>query len=280
VEAARRHLDPARTRQVSTGRFLVWTDAEREKTAGVVANNLEAIHAVLAASLLGDVEHQEGGSQIQVFVYESRAAFERMASEMGLFRHAGALYSPAGLIALHLEWPVSDWITTALLHEATHAFMDRHVVRPGVLLPAWMAEGFAEYVSNSEVKKGKLVPGKTLRAGYQLFGEHVHLVKTTAGDRLDEAKRAIRKGEGIAVIELLDTRREIFYGDDVGLYYASAWLFVHFLRHGEEEWAEARFPDFLLYVAEGFPAAEAFESVYGMGLDEAEEAFRSYVRGF
>jgi hypothetical protein len=55
---------------------------------------------------------------------------------------------------------------------------------------------------------------------------------------------------------------------------------VHFLRHGEDEWLESRFPTFLLYVYEGFPADAALEVAYGWTVDQAQELFADYVKGF
>jgi len=54
---------------------------------------------------------------------------------------------------------------------------------------------------------------------------------------------------------------------------------VHFLRHGEDSWADERFPELLLYVAEGYPSDEVVRRIYG-DLDALEARFDEYVRRF
>ena len=51
----------------------------------------------------------------------------------------------------------SEALLGTMMHEATHAFVDRHMTEPGRYLPRWLGEGFAEYVGYSEVRKGRLI---------------------------------------------------------------------------------------------------------------------------
>ena len=78
---------------------------------------------------------------------------------------------------------------------------------------------------------------------------------------------------------MLDASPEIFYGERSRLFYASAWLLVHYLRDGSPEGAANRFPQLLLYLAEGYPQLAAFRAVYG-AVDSADAEFRSYVKQF
>lgn len=272
-------LDPARRRRATTARFDVHTDSDAGRAAEAVAENLEAIFNTLAVELFDGIVLQPERYKLQVVVYRDRLAYQRMIGSLPVFEWSDGFYSPAGLIALHLEQPSNDALLSVLLHEATHAFLDRHVVRRGVALPRWFGEGFAEYVGNSAIQKGRLVPGRTLRGKYEMTMAGVAKVRTTGALRLDEAKSALRRGRGLGVRELLSADPEIFYGERRSLYYASGWLLVHFLRDGSEGWANERFPRALLYLAEGHPQDVVIDELYGTSA-ALDEAFRDYVKRF
>lgn len=279
LRAALATLDQARTRKASTARFVVHTDAEHADVAQGIANNLEAIFNVLAQELIPGIDRLPERYKIQVVAYRTRSSYVDLMSRTPTFEWSSGYYHPAGLIAFHLEQQTNDDVLSLLLHEATHAFFDRHLVQRGVALPRWLGEGFAEYVGNSEIRKGRLVPGKTVRGKYVIAGGGVARIDTSGGQQLDEAKRALRKGEGLSLRDLLGAEPDTFYGERRSLYYASAWLLVHYLRDGGDGWATERFPKFLLYLAEGYPAEAALRALYGP-IDVADGAFRDYVRSF
>ncbi len=277
---ALRFLDAKRREDFSTPRFAVHCDADDRKVAATVGNNLEAIFSVLAQELLAGISLQPELYKVQVFVYRDRASYFQLLNEMPIYEFSAGFYSPAGLIAFHLEQPTNEFLLNLLLHEATHAFLDRHVVRHGVALPRWIGEGFADYVGNSRIdKEGRLQPGKTLSRQFEFHGGMVFAVQTVAGARLDEAKRALRQGKGLGVRAMLEASPDIFYGEKASLYYASSWLLVHYLRDGAPGWAQERFPQLLLYLAEGYPQTAALRTVYGPP-ESADEAFRKYVKSF
>jgi hypothetical protein len=274
-----RFLDPKRKQDAASPRFAVHSDADDPQVAATVANNLEAIFDTLALELLPGISLQTEPYKLQVIVYRDRASYEALRHEMPVYEWSPGFYSPAGMIAFHLEQPSNDRLMSLLLHEATHAFLDRHVVRPGVAMPRWIDEGFADYVGNSRIKDGRIQPGKTLARTFEMHRAGVHAVRTVAGGRLEEAKRALREGKGLGVRTMLAGSPKTFYGERASLYYASSWLLVHYLRDGGAGWAQERFPRLLLYLAEGYPQAAAFRSVYGP-LEAADDAFRAYVKSF
>lgn len=273
------HFDPTKKSEASTARFVVRTDSDQPRVATVIANNLEAIFNVLAAELLPGVELQSERFKILVFAFRSRSEYQAFVSSYPWSESTTGYYSAAGLIAFDLEQPTNDEVMSILLHEATHAFLDRHILRPGVALPRWLGEGFAEYVGNSAIQKGRLKPGKTLVHKYAFQAGEVASFRTGAGYNLDEARTALRKGKGIGLRELLEASPEVFYGDRARLYYASAWLLVHYLRDASPESATTRFPQLLLYLAEGYPQLAAFRSLYG-SVEVADDDFRRYVKEF
>jgi protein TonB len=278
IRAAMALFDAKRLRQTESPRFVVRTDGP-SGVEDTVAGNLEAIFNLLARDLLPGIAPQPEPFKVQVFVYAKEAPFREFLSRQALLENSAGFYHAAGLIAFHLEMPSSEMLTGLLLHEGTHAFVDRHLVRAGVALPRWLGEGFAEYVGNSAIERGQLRPGKTVLQKYELGRGRVHAVETSAALRLDDAKAALRRGKGLGVRQLLEASPEIFYGENAGLFYASSWLLVHYLRDGEPGWASDRFPRFVLYLAEGYPQEAAFREVYGDSA-AAEDAFRRYVQKF
>ena len=78
---------------------------------------------------------------------------------------------------------------------------------------------------------------------------------------------------------MLEASPEIFYGEDRALFYASSWLLVHYLSDGGTGWSTDRFPQLLLYLAEGYPPGAAFRTLYG-DPEAADAAFRQYVKSF
>lgn len=272
-------LDSRRRHEATSTHFVVHSDADDPRVGDLVAQDLEALFHTLAYVVLPGIDLLPEPDKLQVVVYRSRDQYQELVSKVAVYEWSTGYYSPAGLIAFHLEQPSNDEVLNILFHEGTHAFMDRYVVRRGVALPRWLGEGFADYMGNSAIHKGQIVPGKTLRHKYELSLAGVASVTTRGGSNLDAARIALRKGEGLGVRELLGASRETFYGEKHRLFYASSWLLVHYFRDGGEGWATDRFPEALVYVAEGYPPETVFRQIYGpvAGLDAS---FRDYVRKF
>ncbi|HSM15328.1 MAG TPA: hypothetical protein VLA66_14775, partial [Thermoanaerobaculia bacterium] len=272
-------LEAGRAKRSISARFVVYSDADSAEVPGIIAGDLEAVFNTLADQLLPGIEAIPEEYKVQVVAYRSRQQYQRLLEEMPFYEWSTGFYSPTGLIAFHLEQPSKDAVLSLLLHEGTHAFLDRHVVRRGVALPRWLGEGFADYVGNSAIQRGQLKPGKTVKRKYELRRWGKSTVETGGSLDLTEARRAMRLGEGPSVQDLLTASPEVFYGDRYRLYYATAWLLVHYLRSGDPGWESGRFPKLLLYVAEGYSADAAFRALYG---DPAasDAAFRRYVEKF
>jgi len=270
-------VDPHRRQQVDTPLFRVVTDSGDPKLTQAVAQNLEGVYGTLARWFGDRIAPAPARGRVLVYLWEKRATYEAFARNGGPEGAAG-FYAPPGLIAFHREVASSPELLSVLIHETVHAFMDRHMDRPGVELPRWLGEGLAEYVGNSSVEKGRLVPGKTPRVMPVL--ELGTFVKTRQALSFTEVKTAIRKGDAIPLNTLVGAGPQEFYGERTRLYYPQSWLFVHFLRHGRPEWQDDVFPVFLLYVAEGFDPAAAFRAAYGCAPSDLEGSFREYVKDF
>lgn len=276
---ARNAADPGTLKKASTDLFTVFTDAPDENLAQTLGNNLEATFRVLLEIVGKDVPPQPETYKIIAFMYGREERFEQLKREVEAFEWSQGFYNPYGLLAFHMQMPSNESLLSTMFHEATHAFMDRYLARPGVVFPRWLGEGFAEYVGNSQVKNGELVPGKTARSESYRGSWGARRGASLARLSVGEVKSAIRKGEGLTIADLIDADGDEFYGDKRQMFYPTAWLLVHFLRHGREEWTSDRFSKLLLYVAEGYPAPEVMRELYG-DPSELETEFRDYVKRF
>ncbi len=270
---------------VASPRFMVRTDFS-EDAARAIANNLEATYTILASLFGRSIPAEQDRLRVQVFAYSSKVQLDGFSAE---FRHdertPWGFYSHEGLIALTLEASTPQEALSLLLHEATHAYVDRHIARPGVYLPYWLSEGLAEYLANSEIKKGKLIPGKTARSRrnyIRMYQGRVYVLRSKAPRvaTLQEIRKAAKQGDSPTLAEILEAEPNEFYGEREALYYGMSWIIVHFLRHGRPEWTDRAFPEFLLFCAEGYRVPAAFEEAYGRSAAVLEAEFRRYLSDF
>lgn len=272
-------LDPEHRRRAESPRFVVTSDSPDEETAQVIAGNLEAVFGLLDETFGPVMALQPVDYKLMGYAFWDRSSFRGISGSLGRPEWSNGLYAPPGLFAFHLETGTTDALLGMLIHEAVHAYVDRHLVRPGLRLPPWLNEGLAEYFGMSEIRKGRLTPGSIREGKYAIHQRlgGAYRRKTEAGWSLNRAQRAVRTGEATSPGELLSMEAEAFYGEEFSMHYALSWLLVHYLRHGEPGWAADEFPALLLYLAEGYPAGGALEAVYGTSPADLAEPFREYV---
>ena len=277
---AEKNLDQAERRRVDSPRFIVVSDAGDEETAKLLAGNFEAVFNILHGIFDPQLAPQPQPYKLVGFLFQKRDAFEQTRAALGLAMPAAGFYASPGFLAFHGELPTGDDLLSVMLHETVHAFSDTVLRRPGVLPPLWVEEGLAEYFANSQIKGGQLVPGKTLRGKF--LPPHYDTVfrSTRAGATVDQLKRAVKASEAPAASEVMRATFPVFYGDDRALYYGLSWLLVHFLRHGEEGWADTGFPELMLYLAEGYGPTAALRTAYGLDDAQLDAKFTAYVRTF
>jgi hypothetical protein len=261
--------------------FEVVTDFGGQKQADALLQNAGATYAALYKLLGERIPPRPREDRIRIYVFETRAQYQAFVAESAPFEGTDGVYSAAGIVATHTQHRSTGYFILVLLHETTHAFMDRHVTRAGVQLPRWLDEGLAEYVGMSDIKDRKIVPGGHAKRQELIAVNGVPaLWETESKVRAEQAKRAQRQKKALTLQELASAGPETFYGKDYDLYYNQGWLAVHFLRHGRPEWADGAFPKFLLYAAEGYPADAALRAAYGSGASDLEAAYQRYVKSF
>lgn len=278
---AERLLNPSTRVSAQNDWFEVVTDFGGQREADAILNDCMATYRALYDMLGTKIPPRPRLEQIRVYVFGSESQYKTFARAVTPFEWSGGVYCPAGVLAFHVQMPTMAFLISSLLHETTHAFVDRHLVRLGVHLPRSLDEGLAEYVGESDIVDGKIVLGA--------HAHHKQIVMTLYGTaywqtpsrvQTEVAQHAQRQHRALTLGEILSAGPETFYGKDYDLYYAQGWLAVHFLRHGRPEWAQREFPAFLLYVAEGYPAEQAFRTVYGAPPEAFEAEYQRYVKSF
>lgn len=278
---AEKLLDPAARVSAQNDWFEVVTDFGGQKQADALLNDCMATYHALYDMLGKDIPPRPRLERLRVYVFASKSQYKTFAREVSPFEWSQGLYCTPGVLAFHVQVPTMAFLISALLHETTHAFIDRHLVREGVHLPRWLDEGLAEYVGDSDIDKGRIVLGAHAhrrQISMTLYG--TAFWQSPSRVRTEVAQHAQREKTALTLRQILSAGPETFYGKDVDLYYAQGWLAVHFLRHGRPEWAEKQFPEFLLYVAEGYPADQAFRTVYGAAPEAFEAEYQRYVKRF
>jgi hypothetical protein len=279
VAVAESHLNPSAVKEYATGRVIALTDAPDADVARVLAANIESTFNILTEMLRPGVEPQPEPHKIAAVMYAQERSFRGLAREVRANEKWSGFYNPAGLLAFHMGMPSNESLTGLLLHEATHAYIDRYLTRPGVVFPRWLDEGFAEYIGNSTIRKKQLVPGKTRRTEAYRGPWGIQPARSGGVVTTHQVRDAVRAGSAISLTEIVSASPHEFYGERSKMYYAMSWLLVHFLRHGEEGWADEKFPRLMLYVAEGYPALEAVRQIYGEP-EGLEPRFHAYLMEF
>lgn len=263
--------------EATSDRFRLITDAP-EKTARALVENLEAAVTAGIGILERHVPIQPARGEIVVYVFSSEASYRSLAGVVDAFEWSSGLYHAAGFLAFHLEWPSSKETAAVLIHEASHAMLDQHILRPGVLLPRWVDEGFAMYMELSEIEGG--TAGAGMDRGGPDRPQFVPPSDLGPPDRPGgRESKAGRRGPPFSLAQLIESSNAAFYGARRDQYYLDSWRAVHFLMQGGEDWASERFPLLVLYLAEGYDVERSILRVYGRTISELEGPFRRHARG-
>ena len=266
--------------EITTKHFHVLTDSNSPDTAATIAQNLEAAYADSAKLLGSAVGPHPHAPRVVVYVFRHRANFESLASLGGLPEFVDGFFITSGLMAFSLESPVVEPLLATMIHETVHVYMHQ-ILAPGAPeLAPWLNEGFANYVGNSEIQDGNLIPG-----AHQSFTEYhgagaVYHERSLSAFGVKTVRTAIKKKRALSVHDLLAASQSDFYGEKVSLYYSESWLFVHFLNNGGDRWSTERFPRLVAEMVQGIPADTAIHTLYDLDGDALEAAYRAYVKRF
>ncbi len=179
----------------------------------VPVEDLRAV-GVHADAFIATIENVLAGDstdlRFSVRAFRDRHAFDVYASCAGA-KGADSFYDVKNAEAV-VHWPAKDAPWRLLMHELTHAYLDRVLGRRE---PLWLAEGLAEYFASYTVEKGSIVPG----------GPH---------ESADEkVRRAREEGSFIGLRLLLAAGRDTFYGETHALHYAEAGSLLRFIARNQ-----------------------------------------------
>lgn len=280
AEKAEEPMETGTLRRLAEGGIIVVTDHPDAGAVQSIFNTVRAARAHTLEVFGKGIPLEPPQLPLLLYCYRSKEQYDRFVQSVDGIMETAGLFCPPGLIAFHAERESNQTLLSTMVHEVVHATMYRYIIRPGNVLPRWISEGAADYLGNSKIKKGLLLPGE--HDWTQVYRAQAFLWRgrSLSQLRLDEVRRRIRDGDALSVDAIVSAAPETFYGENMGLYYAQSWLLVHYLRHGNDAWTNQHFLDFVLYAAEGYRAEVAFEKVYGSPPSEHEEAYRHYVKRF
>jgi hypothetical protein len=143
----------------------------------------------------------------------------------------------------------------SLYHEYAHYLLREH---SGMRYPMWYDEGFAELLATAEITRNAVVIGRLDRHGY-----HAYWLNTFGV---------------LPVAELLHPHRSQ-RRQDLIRFYASAWIFVHYLQLGDDgnDW-RAQMRDYVVRLDANQDPVALFEAVFGIKTSEMDAALRAYGR--
>lgn len=139
-----------------------------------------------------------------------------------------------------------------VLHEYAHHFMTQYYP---YAYPAWYVEGFAEYLMTAEFTPTRIQLGRF------------------------SANRGIGlvQGDWIPAETLLTKRPGELRADQRGMFYAQAWLAVHYINRTPGKLAALR--AYLTALGKGTPTPEAFQAAFGTDFVGFQRELKRYVGG-
>lgn len=141
---------------------------------------------------------------------------------------------------------------------AVHEYVHLLVKHSGIEMPIWLNEGLAELYST-------LTPAGN---------------KVRIGDVIPERVLYLRQKKFIPLEELTAVNHDSPHYNEknrAGVFYSQSWALTHMVSLSESYRGGS--PQFVMELATGVGAADAFRKVYGKTLEEVQKDLKSYVNG-
>ncbi len=225
--------------------FTIFSDLGREETRAL-SLDLEFFRAAMAH--FTNAKRLDPPIPIEIYVFRRYRDFGRITGEDGF---AGFFSGTPRRLVLVVDSTGTWSARKTLFHEYVH-FLMRNA--RDVPIPRWYDEGFADFMSTLERRADSLVLGGIPR------GRGLWLM---------------RRGR-LPVSAILEPAPFADYSEDeIGRFYAGAWLLVHFLVSQYQDPDDLSFGErmnrYLEAYQSGTPSGEAFEIAWGLPLDRLEE---------
>lgn len=220
-----------------------------------VARHLEEFRA--AIGLLFPAVTRESSVDTTVIVFRNEAGFRPYKPLYESKPIEAAAYFIGGADMSFIAMPSTAGSERLIYHELLHYLTkDR-----GAPLPAWAAEGLAEFYSTFDITPN----GKSLNVGIPL-SEHVATLRRYAPLPL-------------ATFFAVDHKSpEYNERSKSGIFYAQSWATVHYLMLGNNGNRRAAFANYLDLLSKGRPALESFREAFQMEYAAFETELLTYLR--
>ena len=250
--------------------YAVTTDLADKKLAHDIAKHMDAVHAEFAARMAGfrpnPYAATKPNERMPLYVMNRYEDYLALVERFGFnAENSGGVFfrSRRGSgLATWVKGQSRLKMYYVLQHEGFHQFADARIA-PN--LPQWVNEGLAEYFGDALMVKGRLQPGKLDR------------------ERLERMKRAVDDGAVLGFKELMTMSNEqwmerVTSGDRAAsLMYDMAWSVCYSLVHGGPKY-RAALEQYLTLLNRGVDANQAFEKVFGSGLENFQREWEKGLR--
>lgn len=192
--------------RTETPQFVVYSDGSEREARDAIAD-LESFDALLR--LITGVRSDRPQPRLDVYLFTSATMLSRV--EPDTRRRTFGFYQ-ADLEAVSIFATLRSSTMSerhSLYHEYAHHFAFQHFP---AAYPAWYTEGFAEFVATADI-----TPSRT-RYGLPSDNRSAWLVD----------------GDWISLERLLTVEPSTLNTDDVAMFYAQSWLFVHYILSNRE----------------------------------------------
>ncbi|MBB5211743.1 hypothetical protein [Microbulbifer hydrolyticus] len=242
--------------EYSSDNFTVYSDV-REKSALALLRDMERFRA--AALLFTGLPDTPESRRLKVFHFNSSSEFQDFTQE---WRVAG-FYKETWEGPLIFSQKGSSWRIPGngvMFHEYIHHLMRS---RSSVIYPMWYSEGFAELLASATLNDERISLGL-----------------------VPEWRRPVFNGSAFKGPLKVDELLEPEYDNDSGNYwnsfYATAWLFTHYLQLGalsDKPSYHKQTQNYLIALHQGGDPKAVFEEHFGISIEEMEAELKKYRRG-
>ncbi|HKB64538.1 MAG TPA: tetratricopeptide repeat protein, partial [Pyrinomonadaceae bacterium] len=227
-----------------------------EKDIRLVANRLEQFRKVFA--LLFPSLKLNSPVPTTVIVFKSDSSYKPFKvnpNVAGYFQPG----KDVNYITLTSEKLSDDQPYRTIFHEYVHLLVENTM---GGTVPLWFNEGLAEYYSTFNItdENRRVILGEVVR-------NHVLYLRE-------------QKLLPLRTLFAVDYKSPYYNeGNKMNIFYAEAWMLMHYLLQGEGQKRRPQLARFVDLVRSNLTVDEAFQQAFQIGIDAFEKDFRSYVQG-
>jgi tetratricopeptide (TPR) repeat protein/Ni/Co efflux regulator RcnB len=228
------------------------SESELKRAFDRIQSFRSVLHAILPGIRIRSSE------RTLVYVFRDYGSFERFAPRDGRGRRlagvGGYFFSNADSNVLALPvFETSEATYQTAFHEYTHYLIDKN----NVSSPRWLNEGLADFYSTIEMdSKDKVTIGVV----------HAGRLRTLRSRSMPPVRRLLNG----------DSALRLFVGGDTELFYAHAWIFVHYMILGEDG-RRGQLSKYLQLLRSSASNEEAASQAFG-SLEDLDRDLRAYSR--